>query len=159
MSGAEGLRSPRRIVKIALVAALAILVAGGIRAARRATDSAPLLGVELGMTADEVRARFRPPEPGFFMVGSDGSEPLLTWHPRGRGAGAPADVRFAFAGGLLVRATFRWPPGTSRDEVARQLRLERGTGEAGSPYRVGGGTAQLTHEPGRGPIVSYAPSP
>lgn len=137
------MRSPKRIVKLAMVAALAILVAGGIRAARRATETQPLLGVTLGMTADEVRSQFRPPASGFFMIGSEGGEPLLVWRPRGRPDDAPTEARFEFEDGALLRARFAWPPGTTAADAQRQLHV---TDEA----RV-----DVSRPPGHGPVITY----
>ncbi len=152
MSAGKGLGSPRRLVRIAAAAALVILVAGGIRAARRMTDAAPLAGVELGMSSDDVRASFRPPEGGFFMVGSERGEPLLVWRPRGRGGGAPDEARFELADGRLRRARFAWRPGTRPGEAARQL----GLAPEGAPrWDLGAGAAELT-EGVRGVTIVYA---
>lgn len=156
MSGAKGLRSPRRLIRIALVAALAILVAGGIRAARKLTEAQPLAGVELGMTVDEVRTAFRPPEPGFFMVGSAEGEPLLEWHPRGRGGGAPTGARFEFEDAELVRARFGWTRGTRPDEAARQLGLALDRAGQERTWDLGAGRAELREDAGSVEIVYAA---
>lgn len=145
----SSLRSPRRIVKLALVAALAILVAGGIRAARRATSAEPLLGVALGMSADDVRASFAPPESGFFMVGSEGGEPLLVWRPRGRANDGLGEARFEFERGELARARFAWSPGTTRVEVTHMLRLDDGEHDG----------VEIREHAGRGPVVVYGAPP
>lgn len=154
----RGLRSPRRLVKLALVAAFAILVAGGIRAARKMYAAKPLAGVELGMNIDEVRSSFEPPASGFFMVGSEGGEPLLEWHPRGRGNDAPVGVRFHFHEGALDEARFGWRPGTRPAEAAQQIHLpppdspdahtwELGAGEA-SLHRLEGGVVEIVYSGG-----------
>ena len=142
-------RSPKRIVKLAMVAALAILVSGGIHAARRATRAEPLLGVSLGMSADDVRASFQPPENGFFMVGSEDAEPVLVWRPRGRVTDGLAEARFEFAQGELVRARFAFAVGTSGAEAERVLRVAEGDQERLS----------LREQNGRGPVVWYGPPP
>lgn len=145
----SSLKSPKRIVMLALVAALAILVAGGIRAARRATSAEPLLGVELGMSADDVRASFQPGESGFFMVGSEEGEPLLVWRPRGRARDGLGEARFEFDDGAMARARFAFALGTSNDEAMRALRIAEGDADHIS----------LRTEDGRGPVVWYGPPP
>lgn len=145
------LRSPGRLVRVAMVAALAILIAGGIRAARRLTVTEPLAGVEIGMTPDDVRASFRPPAPGLFMVGSEGGEPLLIWHPRARGSDAPAQARFEFREGELSEARFLWAPGTRPNEAAEQLGLRA---DARS-WDLGAGQARLTRRDGGALELAY----
>ena len=145
------LRSPRTLVRIALAAALLILVAGGIRAARNLTQPEPVAGIELGMTLDEVRGAFDPPAAGFFMVGSEAGEPLLEWHPRGPGANAPAGARFRFAEGELVEVRFGWPPGTDAAAAASQLGLA-----AGDEWDLGSATATLERHEGGAIEIVYA---
>lgn len=152
----RGLRSPRRLVKLAFVAAFAILVAGGIRAARNLYDTEPLAGVELGMTLDEVRGSFREPASGFFMVGSEGGEPLLEWHPRGRGADAPMGARFTFSEGKLREARFGWRPGTRPADAAEQLNLPPPASPEEHTWDLGGGEATLHRREGGLVEIVYA---
>jgi hypothetical protein len=100
------------------------------------------------MSADDVRASFQPPEGGFFMVGSEGGEPVLVWRPRGRASDGLDEARFEFEEGALARARFAFSPGYTRADVTHVLRLPDEDDE-----RIA-----IREESGRGPVVVYAAS-